>query len=227
MIVADPTEAVAELVADQCERLAGRREVATEGAMVLKLARETRAELAVLSLELQRPDTASIMRDLRRLDPRPFVVVTYRELGLPGMERFGKLGVTDFVPHPIDVTEIFRAASRHFGVPFRRHERFVVHHEVHRLDGVVMGQTQDLSEGGMLMRTTHALTPGESLLLQIDLPDGADAPLRVRSHVLRVEGQAPAAMSVSIQFDRLRGKEHRRLVMYLEGLRKKDEGDAP
>ncbi len=220
MIVADPMASVAELLADQCERLAEQCLVCTDGAAVIAAAKQRAPRMVMLSLEIQRPAALEVASELAKLEPRPFIVGMYRELGVPGMERYERIGVSDFVPQPVDVADVFRAASRHFGVPFRRHTRFAMRFDIARADGVLIGQTRDLSEGGMLMSTPHALTAGESLLVDLALPDGQDKPMRVRCSVLNVEGQAPAAMQANIQFVRLRGEEHRRLAQYLEKLGK-------
>lgn len=219
LIVADPMASVAELLADQCEQLAEQCLVCTDGAAVLAAAKHRVPRMVLLSLEIQRPDAVEVATTLGKLQPQPFIVGTYRELGVPAMERYEKLGVGDFVPQPVDATDVFRAASRHFDVPFRRHARFSSRFDVARADGVLIGQTRDLSEGGMLMQSGHAVTVGESLLVDLALPDGTDKPLRVRCAVLKVEGQSPAPVLASIQFLRLRGEEHRRLAVYLEKLR--------
>lgn len=217
LVVADPVEAVAQLIAKQCERLSAERVIAQSGAQMLEVVRDLVPEMVVMSLELSKPGAIEVMQKLRRAHPEIFVIGTFRELAVPMMERMSKLGVDDFMPHPLDLTEVFRAASRRFGIGFRRHDRLKITVEIMRADGVLIGRTIDLSEGGLLMEAIHPLAGGESVLVNLALPDGVTGPLRVRCHVLQVDGQAPAQVRARMQFENLRGREHARLVSYLDG----------
>jgi CheY-like chemotaxis protein len=217
LLVADPQRQVAELVAEQCSRMALRTIVAVKGEQVITEINAQPIEMLVLSLEIQRPGPLEIINAVQQLRPLPFIVASYRELGVPIMERYGRLGVMDFVSQPIDATEIYRAASRHFNMPFRRHNRYHVAIDVRRTDGVIMGRTRDLSEGGLLMDVFYPAVAAESWLLELAIPD-QKKPLRVRMQILQVEGKAPAPMIARAQFQRLRGEEHRRLVKYLSSL---------
>jgi ActR/RegA family two-component response regulator len=214
LLVADPQKQVADLLAQQCGRMAARTIVAISGDRVIAEAKAQPIEMMVMSLEIQRPGPLEVVEAVEQLRPSPFVVVSYRELGVPTMERYSRLGITDFVAQPIDATDIYRAASRHFNMPFRRHDRFAVAIDVTRPDGVTIGRTRDLSEGGLLMDAFYPATAGESWLIQLALPD-QKKPLRVRIQILQVDGIAPAPMVARAQFQRLRGEEHRRLVTFL------------
>jgi DNA-binding response OmpR family regulator len=185
LLVADPVERVARQITDGCERLAEDRLIATTGARALALANDHRPEMVILSLELAKSETVDVATDLRRSLPDCFIVITYRELAVPTMERLGKLGVDDFKPQPLDLTSVFRAASRHFGVPFRRHDRHAVTVDVQRADGVQIGRTLDLSEGGMRFAALHPMSADDSVLVDLMVP-GQKA-LRVRCRVLEVE----------------------------------------
>lgn len=219
MIVADPTAGDAELLAGQCERLAETRHIATSVREVEELLARQQPELLVLSLELKGAALEAFIAKLQKTTDGPLVIVTYRELSVPRMEELAGLGLEDFVPHPADALQIFRAASRRFHMPFRRHDRFSVTMDVSRADGVAVGRSIDISEGGLCMSAQHPLVEGESILVDLPLPD-AVKPLRVRCNILRVEGQAPTPVTVRMQFARLRGREHRRLVTYLAELAK-------
>ena len=56
-------------------------------------------------------------------------------------------------------------------MPFRRHDRYTVTIDVVRADGVTVGRTIDLSEGGSVHGRLHPLTPGESVLIDLPLGD--------------------------------------------------------
>lgn len=216
LVVADPVESVARHIADGCDRLADERIVATSGERTLVAAATARPEMVILSLELARPETLLVATELRRACPDAFIIITFRELAVPTMERLGKLGIDDFMSHPVDLTAVYRAASRRFGVGFRRHERHEVALDVLRADGVLIGRTINLSEGGMRLSAFHPLAAGDSLLVALMMPD--DKPLQVRCHVLAVEGRPPVPVIVRAQFDNLRGREHERLARYLATL---------
>jgi CheY-like chemotaxis protein len=213
LLVADPVESVARQIADGCERLAEDRLIATTGAKAIDLGGELRPEMAILSLELAKPEAIAVATDLRRSLPDTFIVITFRELTVPVMERLGRLGVDDFMPQPLDLTGVFRVASRHFGVAFRRHDRHPVTVDVQRADGVLIGRTLDLSEGGMRFSAIHPVSSDDSLLVDLMVP-GASA-LRVRCRILEVEGKPPMPVTARAKFDNLRGRDHERLAAYL------------
>ena len=217
LVVADPKKSAAELTAAQCERLAERRLVATTTKDLLALVEESKPDILLVSLELPGEAIEDIVPRMRELVDGVFVIATYRELSVPRVERLSRLGLDEFIPYPADALQIFRAASRRFNVPFRRHDRHAVTLDVIRADGVTVGRAVDLSEGGLCMSAIHPLSPGESVLIDLPLGD-TPKPLRARCNVLKVEGQAPAPVTVHMQFLRLWGPEYRRLVTYLRGL---------
>jgi len=219
VVVADPKPSAAELVANQCERLAETRLVASSASEVVELVERAHPELAVISLELTGMPPKELVERLLRMKSDLLVVATYRELSVPRMEALAKVGVEDFVPHPADVLHIFRAASRRFQVPFRRHDRFAVAIDIVRADGVTIGRTIDISEGGLAVGLHHPLKAGESVLIDLPLPD-APKPLRVRCNILNVEGTPPSAITAHMQFVRLWGPEYQRLMAYLQMLAK-------
>lgn len=214
MVVADPRVSVAELTADQCERLAERRDVTTTLVGTFERVEELSPELLVMSLELAGLDAAKAMKRLLKAVPRLFVIATYRELSLPRMATLRNLGFEELVAQPVDVMQIYRAASRRFSTPFRRHDRFAINLEVIRADGVLIGNSIDLSEGGMCMSALHPMTVDESVLVDLSLP-GTNKPLRIRCQVLHVEGQPPAPVVARMLFIKLWGPEHRRLLNFL------------
>ena len=107
LVVADPVESVARLLADGCERLAEERLTATNGERTLAAAASAQPEMVILSLELTKPGAVKVATELGRSCPGAFIIVTFRELAVPTMERLGKLGIGDFVPQPVDLTLLF------------------------------------------------------------------------------------------------------------------------
>ena len=218
LIIADPSRDAAADVVDQTERLASRRELATSGDEAISLVERLRPEALLLSLELRHPDADKVAKLLKKGHPELFMIASFRELSVPMMAKLEQLGIDEFLPQPIDPTQLFRAASKRFDTPFRRHTRYPVHLEVFRADGVMVGKTRDISEGGLQMDCYHPTHPEQSMLLDITL--ASDQKLRVRCLVLEVEGEPPTTVIARMQFQNLRGEEHRRLMRFLSGIGK-------
>ncbi|MEZ4271897.1 MAG: PilZ domain-containing protein [Myxococcota bacterium] len=213
MVIGEPSEAIAQRIVEHTERLAEQRLVATHGQELLDLIERENPELVVLSLELCHPKAEIVAKELHAHNPTQLVVITFRELSIPTMERLGSLGVDEFLPQPIDITQLFRVTSDHFKMPFRRHVRFPVVLDLVRRDGVMLGRTRNLSEGGLLMDCVEPVQTGSSFLIEIRLPE--DPPVRVRCIILGVKGETPPHLVARVQFDNFRGDEQRRLVDYL------------
>ena len=203
------------MIAEKCERLAEDRIVTTTAAETLERVQAMNPEVAVVSLELRDMEPKTLLPKLLERQTNLFLLATYRELSVQEMERLANLGVDEFVPQPIDILQLFRAASRRFNVPFRRHDRYNLAIDVVRADGITIGRTCDVSEGGMCMTAFHPASPGESTLVDITLADN-EKPLRVRCEVLSVEGTSPAPVTARIQFSRLWGPDHDRLTKFLK-----------
>jgi ActR/RegA family two-component response regulator len=216
LVVADPVDKVARQIADGCERLAEERVISTTGAQTIDVASALRPEMVILSLELSSPEAVEVVGELHRFLPETFTVVSFREMAVPTVERLAKLSVDDFMPQPLDLTAVFRAASRRFGVGFRRHDRHTISLDMVRADGVLIGRTLDLSEGGLRFAAIHPLAVDDSILVDLVLP--SDKPLRVRCRILDVQGRPPLQVTARAQFENLRGREHGRLAAYLASL---------
>ena len=217
LVVADPSREVAEGIAEETERLAEQRHVAERGDDVLRLVSEHQPEALLLSLELHHPGAADVVAKVVKAHPDVFVVGTYRELSVKEMDKLGRLGVEDFIAQPIDYVQLFRAASNRFDMPFRRHNRHTVALDVARADGVAVGQTVDVSEGGLQMECDAAVQAGHSLLIDLALPDDLGR-VRTRLEVLHVEGAESGKILARGQFQNLRGDDLKRLRSYITKL---------
>lgn len=213
-VVADPVASLAELVKQQCQRLAEQAIVATCGEQLLTLAGVHRPEVIVCSLELVRPPIAESVPKLLRMLPDSLVIVAYREMSLPAMRQVERLGIKEFLPHPIDPTEVFRAVSRRFGVAVRQHPRFAVVIDVHRADGVLLGRSRNLSLGGLSFVCAAPQKIGDSLLLQLVF--GQAAPSLLRFRVLGAHAEPAGGQVVRGQFENLRGQGLQALVSFLQ-----------
>jgi len=209
LIVADPALEVAEQIAKQTERLAEVRLLTTRGDELLRLLRSEQPELLILSLEITQPTAVKLIPEIARLHPDLFVMATFRELSVRDMDKLGKAGVEDFVPQPIDATQIYRAASEKFGTAFRQHDRHTLSLPVFRADGVRIGETSDLSAGGTRMTLDQPAHRDQSLLIDLEISDGER--VRVRCDIVAVDG----SNQVHAQFKNLRGPELKRLMAFL------------
>ena len=225
MVVADPVGNVAELVTSQCRRLASQRAVATLGEQTLALVAELQPEVLVASLEIVRPTVDKLIPRIIKIAPEILIVATFRELTVPKMEQLNQLGVDDFIAQPIHATEIFRAVSRRFNLPFRQFQRFDVSLIVFRTDGNPLGETLNISEGGLRLKLTARVAVDESIMLDLALPDGHTKPMRARFLVLAVEAPQGQHTVVRGQFDNLRGEEQQRLGAYINALDKAKDSD--
>lgn len=218
MVVADPVGNVAELVTSQCRRLASQRVVSTMGEQTLALVAELQPEILVASLEIVRPTIDKLIPRIIKIAPEILIIATFRELTVPKMEQLNQLGVDDFIAHPIHATEIFRAVSRRFNLPFRQFQRFDVRLVVRRTNGELLGETLNISEGGLRLKMSAKVAVDESIMLDLELPDIKGKPLRARFHVLALEAPQGRQSVARGQFDNLRGEEQQRLGAYLNAL---------
>ncbi|MBC7792148.1 MAG: PilZ domain-containing protein [Clostridia bacterium] len=216
LVIADPNQDTAQLIADACERLADETTTVTSGGELLDAVDSIKPQLLIISLELTRPDTIEVIPKLQKLASDMLIMTTYRELSVPLMEKLGRLGLENFLAQPADATEIFRAASKRFQMHFRRHDRHAVTLEVYRADGVLVGRTRDISEGGLSIDALHPVHVDESQLLDLMIAD--QKPLRVRCRVLHVDGVRPAPVLARIQFEKLWGPDQKRLADYIKSL---------
>jgi DNA-binding NtrC family response regulator len=212
-IVADPVLSTAELVQSQCQRLAAQALVATHGDQLLALAAAHRPEIVIYSLELAQPPLAEAIPKLLKVLPDSLIMASYRELSVGHMNKMERFGVKEFLPHPVDPTEIFRAVSRRFGLPVRQHPRFAVAVPVHRADGALLGTSRNLSLGGLSYVSQTAQRAGESLLLHLSF--GAAPAAVVRFRVLGSNAEASGTHVIRGQFENLRGPGLQQLVNFL------------
>lgn len=121
LIIADPDPASAKHLARHCEGLAEERVAVFTGSAAVGEIDALAAEMMIISCEIQRPDVFHTVREARRACPEMFIVATFRELAVPGVTQVQALPVDQLLADPIDLAALYGGASRHFGVPFRRH----------------------------------------------------------------------------------------------------------
>lgn len=220
LVIGDPSEEAAQHIAEQTRRLANERIVVTDCRELLARVKELSPEIVLFSFELDERRAVKVAGELVEANPDSLVVVTFRELPVQTLNELDGAGVEHSLSQPLDYTQLFRAASNRFNRGFRRHARFSATLEVYRPDGVMIGKTLDISEGGMRLECIQGAEVGGSFLTDIHLPDDRGE-VRVRFDIIAVDGAAPKTVIARGQFDNLRGDAYRKLTTYLADL-----GDA-
>lgn len=104
-----------------------------------------------------------------------------------------------YAPGPM--AEFDRTVSDLLGIGVRRHPRYLIRRRVGEHHGTLLGTTIMLSLGGMLLSSSHPLTPGNSL--EIELLDLHQGPLALSARVLRREDarlDSPGAFNYALEF---------------------------
>jgi len=176
-------------------------------------------EMVILSVDVQWPTPAELISSLRRLKKDVFVVAVYREMSLAGLRRLKMDGADEIISQPIDFAMLYGLVSKRFGIPVRCHRRFSVALVVLRADGVLVGKTRNLSEGGMLLDCDIPVQEQQSMLVDIRLK--RETSVRVRGEVLAFDSQSKTAR---MRFSNLRGNEHQNLTAFLLELEQRGSG---
>lgn len=220
VVVADPTESVAAEIARYCTAFAASTATATTIEQAFSVTQNARPEMAIVALELLGPDAAKTLAWLRSAQPTACIVLTFRELAVSTFGELRQLNIADVLPQPVDPSGLLRIAWQRFNISTRRYERFPVELDVFLPDGVLLGRTHNVSEGGLLMDVKQPIAGGDSILVDVNLPQ--DKPLRVRVRVLAAEGEVPTPMWARLQFENLRGPAQKRLIDFLAQIRAPD-----
>ena len=221
VVIGDPVAEVAQATSFRCERFALGTSIATTGAEFLKKVKKHKPTLVLLSLELLHPNATEVATRLRKKYPKTMVIGTYRELAVSTVEKLRPLGISYFIPHPPSLPQILSILSDRFGISARLHPRFETQFNVYRADGVLIGKTRNMSSRGILVHTFQPHHPDQSVLLDLELPDEFEKPLRIRCRVVEIEGKPPEATLARIAFEKVLTTNHRRMSNYLLQLEKR------
>jgi hypothetical protein len=213
LIIAEPVEQVAQHVAEQTAAMAKERTIIHTGEGVIESVLEYRPEMMLVSLDIGSPDVEEIAKAVKAEHPGLYLVGVYRELSVQSIKKLKAANFDDLLPIPIDMLDLYRLASARFKRAFRRHVRFPVEIEVLRPDGVVLGVTRDLSEGGLRMGFTQPMRLEQSLMLYLRVV--GREPIRIRGVVIDVDTEVKEAR---INFEGSRGQAALGLTQYLRDL---------
>ena len=216
VLTADPVEALAQDLADDCARLAQKSVAVYTRDEALKSMRELKPTLAVIGCELGGDQPVNFFRDLRDASPNTQIVASFRELSVSLMDQITDVGVRGFVPTPVPRTDIYQFITETFRIRTRVHPRFPIRLEIKRPDGVVLGHSKNLSPTGLSFETSQLSGVNQSLMLVMDLKD-EHPPIRLRTRLLNIEGKPPRCTARGF-FENVRSPEQKRIQRFLEKL---------
>ena len=217
IIVSDPAQTAAEDLSIKMLGISRSPLIVTNGQSLLSLCDDVAPDLILLSLDLVDPDPVDILGQLKKKCPQTVIFGTYRELSLSSMTKWAELGVAEIFSSPINTTQLYRLASKHFGRNFRRHQRYATNIPVHRADGPLLGHATNLSQGGMLLESNLPLKSGHSIWVELRLPQ-PHGPIGVRYDLVNVEALTNNTSLVRGEFIRLPRTHERELSEYLRTL---------
>jgi type IV pilus assembly protein PilZ len=116
-----------------------------------------------------------------------------------------------------DSQPLLKAASAVLGQPLRMAARFFVRLEVELRSGreLLAGQTDNISETGMFIRTPREYPMGTRVAFQFTLPSER-APIQGEAEVVRrSSGEGGQPQGVGVRFNAFRGEDEKRLREFL------------
>ena len=218
VVVGDPVAEVARATQERCSRFANNTSSATTGSDFWKKVKKHRPAVVILSLELLHPSATEVATKIRKKFPKTIVIGTFRELAVPTVEKLRPLGVDFFIPHPAPLPQMLQILSKRFGISTRLQPRFDVQFNVYRADGVLVGETRNISSRGVLVHTLKPARVGQSLLLDLDLPDSIPTPLRVRCWIVETETHPSRGTLARVTFEKILTTNRRRVPNFLHSL---------
>ena len=216
VLTADPVEALAQDLAEDCARLAQRSIAVNSREEAIKSMRELRPTLAVIGCELGGDQPVDFFKELRDASPNTQIIASFRELSVSQMDQITDVGVRGFVPTPVPRSDIYQFITETFRIRTRIHPRYPIRLEIKRPDGVLLGHSKNLSPTGLSFETSQLSGVNQSLMLVIDLDDG-HPPIRLRTRLLHIEGKPPRCTARGF-FENVRGPEQKRIQRFLDAL---------
>jgi CheY-like chemotaxis protein len=197
---------------------------AGSGEEALRLAREEKPHIVLLDYEMPGMMGDEVCRHIRESEQTrhiPVLIVTsHRSPQI--QERCIKAGCTDFLTKPVSGRELLDKVVKILAIPYRVHMRTRVSMEVRLASGgesaFVIGYSEDLSEGGMLLETLQPLEAGGVIRVGFRFPgqSGEDASFDGEAEVVRVDrAKARGRYSVALKFRALQRVQQERIRGYV------------
>ena len=219
VLVIDDSRASAFMAQTIFRRRGAQVLLAMDGRTGIQMARTQHPDIILLDYVLPDMRGDEVCRILKN-DPVtaeiPILIVTvYSKEGVA--ESCREAGAEDILFKPYTNEELVNRVSQLLQLPHRQYVRILVRMETTTTTprGVMFGTSENLSEGGIYVRTTHRLQEGEKVRLRFYLPKDSQ-PLTVEGEIVRTEFRPDVrGYGYGIKFTRLSAPDLRRLKRFI------------
>lgn len=190
-------------------------------------AKEFKPDLMLLDYYLGDKNGDYVIEEIRRdkeLSSMPIVIVTSDDS--PGKkEELLKLGATDFLKKPIVINDLLAKVNNLINEPHRVDQRTPMPNlkiKYKHLEELIQGSSEDLSKGGIFVKTKKPMEPGNTVNLSLVHADNAIEPFEVEGIVVRVtdESMGENAMTgMGVKFINLTDKSRKMVEDIIEAER--------
>lgn len=164
---------------------------ASSGEDALRIVNEEKPHIVLLDYEMPGMMGDEVCRRIKESEATrhvPVLIVTsHRSQEIMG--RCLKAGCTDFVTKPVSGRELLDKVVKILAIPYRVHLRTRVSMEVAlgtaKESISLIGYSEDISEGGLLVEALEPIEPGTQVTLSFMLP-GSTKPFELRAEVVRL-----------------------------------------
>ena len=113
LLVVDPSAAAADRIAQNAKRVAKQCRVATTIDDTCSIVEQCQPDLVVFSLQFGCTRILELAKAWKK-HAQMLVVATYAEMTPEVLSRLKKAGITELLPQPIRLDDLFGIVSRHF-----------------------------------------------------------------------------------------------------------------
>jgi uncharacterized protein (TIGR02266 family) len=194
---------------------------AGSGEEALRIAREERPHIVLLDYEMPGMMGDEVCRRIKEDEATrhiPVLIVTSHRT--PHIQdRCLRAGCTDFVNKPVSGRQLLDRVVKILEIPYRVHMRTRVTMDVAL--GVageaasLIGYSEDISEGGVLVETLEPIEPGTVLMVTFTFPNEAE-PFEGEAEVVRISrARGSTRYAVALRFRSLPQKQIERIRGYV------------
>ncbi len=218
VLIADDLKFFLEIEKSYLQRGGFEVLTASSGEEAVALAEKLQPHLVLLDLEMPRMDGAAAcaaMRKVGALQATPIIIMSATGTA-QNRERCLKAGCTEFVAKPEKPDELLGIVARILSIKKREAKRITV---VFNVTGThasrqVIGQAKDVSEKGLLLETSAAISVGSMLELEFYLP-GTRAQVKAKAKVVRAAKTPDGAQQAGVQFIDLSQADQEAILDYV------------
>jgi hypothetical protein len=227
LLVADDCRSYEHIVWNYCRRVAQEITIVRKTNEIAPALQKLQPEVLLLvDSMLPKGEYQAFIEHLKKYSSHTYCIFIYQEMSLSEFEKLNLLKTASFLVLPVKPNDIYEAISHRYPLTYRRSPRYPVSLNVNDINGTFLGYTVNLSSTGMRLKFfSKHLQVGDSLLLQLCLPDHYPEPLVIRGSVLEVmptvtekDLHPSSATEARLQLEPMHNRQVERLVRYLEGL---------